>query len=152
MPLTAHREPANHSARDAVTTQNVRGAIAVVVNSAIKRSRSVAAEASLDQGAAARVLVDKSRDVVDESTDDHQLPRLALGFEVVPRKDGQVVRVLRPLDLLGLARDRLELHRELAAADLVVRERLELRSEAEQRLCANVKLCRVSLIDPCRIR
>jgi hypothetical protein len=36
--------------------------------------------------------------------DDHQLPRLALGFKVVPRKDGQVVRVLRPLDLFTSTR------------------------------------------------
>ena len=62
-----------------------------------------------------------------------------------------MVRVLRPLDLFGLARDRLELHRELAAADFVVRERLELRGEAEQRRSANEELGRVPLVELGRV-
>lgn len=98
---------------------------------AVESIGRVAAEAGLDERAAAGVLVDEGRDVVDVARDDHELTGLARLLELVPREDGEVVRRLGPADLVGLASDGLELHGVLAAADLVVGERLELRREAE---------------------
>ncbi len=56
---------------------------------------------------------------------------LRLGLEVVPADDREVVAGLRPLEDLSFLLKLLKLHRILALLDLVVREPLEMRSEAK---------------------
>lgn len=112
--------------------EQVVGESRVIIYTSEESGRCVSTDGSLHQVCASRVLLNERRNIVDESVDNHE--RSVLGFreKVVPRDNGELVRVNRPSDSVLLFFKFLKLHRELTLLDLVVGELLEVRCETKE--------------------
>lgn len=118
----------------------------VVIHTSVKSGRSILADKLLERVLTTGVVVHKRRDVVDESVNGDQGSALGLVDKVVPRDDGQVVRVGGPFDDLAGLSELLQLHGVDTLLDLVVGELFQVRSETEELAGRDEPLGRVVLV------
>ena len=109
------------------------GGVGVVVDPAVEDGRGVLADGRVDEGPAAGVGVDEVADVVDDARDGGELLAVvaAVGNEVVPGDDGELLERDAPVEGRPLAVELLLQLLDAALLDLVGAELLEVVGEAE---------------------
>lgn len=139
---------------NSVLSEKSVGTVRVVVDTSVESGGGIGTETRLNEASSSGVFLDEGRNVVNESSDDHEFAGLAsiadcgagklesgrrideecLAAEkltFIPSNYGQVVAGLGPFDLGSGTGDSLELHSDLTALDGRVGEGLKLTSESE---------------------
>ena len=121
--------------------------VAVVVHAAVEHGRGILADAGLDHGLAARVVVDEVRDIMDYTSDGDEATAVAgLVNVVVPFHDGELLERHAPVEPCAVLVELLLHLLEAALLDLIGTELLEVIGEAELLANPDEPLGRVVLV------
>lgn len=126
--------------------EKVVGGVRMVINTSEECGGSVFANVLAQQMTTSRMFVHERRDIMNETGNEDERAGLGLFLEAIPGDDGKIVGGSGPLEVLSLSLDLLELHGNLALADFVIGECLEMRCEAEERHGSDEPLGGVVLI------
>lgn len=118
---------------DAHGGEDVVGGVGVEVDAAVEDGGGVAADGGADEGLAAGVVLDEVADVVDDAADGGEglAVLAAVGDEVVPVDDGELLEGDAPVEGGALLVELLLLLLEAALLDLVGAELLEVVGETD---------------------
>lgn len=105
--------------------------VRVIVDSSKECGGGIGTDSALDEVTSSRVIDNERSDIVNESSDDHELTSGAGILELIPGDDGKIVAGLGPFNLASRSSDSLQLHGDLTTLDGCIREGLELTSETE---------------------